>query len=62
MSNHVSICLETVLVSLQDRCKVCAKDTMAQKIILDTHQMVLLGDEPQVEAHVDPFGDSAILY
>ena len=61
MSNHVSIRLETVLVSLQDRCKVCTKDTMAQKIILDTHQMVLLGDEPQVEAHFGPFGDSAIL-
>ena len=62
MSNHVSIRLETVLVSLQDRCKVCTKDTMAQKIILDAHQMVLLGDEPQVEAHFGPFGDSAILY
>ena len=61
MSNIVLICLETVLVSLQDRCKVCAKDTMAQKIILDAHQMVLLGDEAQVEARFGPFGDSANL-
>ena len=35
MSNHVSIRLDMVLVSVQDRCKFCAKDTMAQKIILD---------------------------
>ena len=34
---------------LQDRCKVCAKHTMAQKSFW-THQMVLLGDEAQVEA------------
>ena len=31
MSNLVSIRLETVLVSLQDRCTDCAKHTMAQK-------------------------------
>ena len=60
MLNHVSICLETVLVSLQDRCKVCGKHTMAQKLFW-THQMVLLGDEAQVEARLGPFGDSATL-
>ena len=42
MGNLVSICLETVLVSLQDRCKVCAKHNMAQKSFW-TNQMVLLG-------------------
>ena len=57
MQNLVSIHLETVLVSLQDRCKVCAKHTMAQKSFW-THQMVLLGDEVQVEAHFGLFGDS----
>ena len=31
MLNLISIHLETVLVSLQDRCTVCAKHTMAQK-------------------------------
>ena len=41
--------LETVLVSLHDRCTVCAKHTMAQKSFL-AHPMVLLGDEAQVEA------------
>ena len=34
MSNLVSIHLESVLASMQDRCIVCAKHTMAQKIIL----------------------------
>ena len=57
MSNIVSIHLETVLVSLQDRCAVCAKHTMAQKSFW-THQMVLLGDEAQVEARLGLFGDS----
>ena len=55
-----SICLETMLVSLHDRCTVCAKHTMAQKSFW-THQMVLLGDEAQTEARFGPFGDSANL-
>ena len=58
MWNLVSIHLETVLVSVQDRCTVCAKHTMAHKSFW-THQMVLLGDEAQVEARFGPFGDSA---
>ena len=28
-------CLETVLVSVQDRCMVCAKRTIGSEIILD---------------------------
>ena len=60
MSNIVSIHLETVLVSLQDSCVVCAKHTMAQKLFW-THQMVLLGDKAQVEARFGPFGDSVNL-
>ena len=60
MSNHVSVRLEMVLVSVQDRCKVCAKHTMALKSFW-THQMVLPGDEAKVEAHFSPFGDSANL-
>jgi hypothetical protein len=31
MWNLVLVCLETVLVSAQDRCMVCAKRTIAQK-------------------------------
>ena len=58
MSYIISIRLEVVLVSLQDRCAVCAKHTMAQKSFW-THQMVLLVDEAQVETHCGPFGDSA---
>ena len=60
MSNLVSIRLETMLVSVQDRCMVCAKHTTAQKSFW-TLQMVLLGDEAQVEACFGPFGDSANL-
>ena len=60
MSNIVSIRSEMVLVSLQDRCAVCAKHTMAQKSFW-THQMVLLGDEAQVQARFGPFGHSVTL-
>jgi hypothetical protein len=35
MWNLVSVCLETVLVSLQYRCTVCAKRTIGSEIILD---------------------------
>jgi hypothetical protein len=33
--NLVSVRLETVLVSVQERCTVCAKHTIGSKIILD---------------------------
>ena len=56
MWNLVSIHLETVLVSLQDRWKVGAKHTMAQKSFW-THPMELLGDVGHVESCFDPFGD-----
>jgi hypothetical protein len=35
MANLVLICLVTVLVSVQDRCMVCAKRTIGSGIILD---------------------------
>ena len=60
MSNHVSVRLETVLVSVQDRCMVCAKRTVGSETVLDA-PMVLLGDEAQVEARFGPFGDNANL-
>ena len=44
MWNVASFCLETVLVSVQDKCMVCATCTIAQKSFW-THSMVLLGDE-----------------
>ena len=35
MSNLVLIRLDMVLVSVQDRCTVCAKHTMGLEIVLD---------------------------
>jgi hypothetical protein len=55
MRNLVSVCLEIVLLSVQDRCMVCAERTIG----LDwMHLMVLFGDEAQVEARFGLFGDS----
>ena len=56
MSNLVSVRLETVLVSAQERYMVCAKRTIGSEIILD-HPMELQGDVGHVESHFDPFGD-----
>jgi hypothetical protein len=52
--------LETVIVSVQDRCMVCARRTSAQKSFW-THLMVPQGDEPQVVARFGPLEDSANL-
>ena len=60
MLNLVLIRLDMVLVSVQDRCTVCAKHTIHSGIILDT-PMVLLGDETQVDAHFGLFGHTANL-
>ena len=60
MWNLASFRLKTVLVSVQDRCTVCARRTIGTVIILDA-SMVLLGDEDQVEAHFGSFGDSVNL-
>ena len=60
-SRLVSVSLEKVLVSMQDRCTVCAKRTTGSEIVLDAHPMVLLGDKAQVDAHFSLFGGSANL-
>ena len=60
MWNVVSVRLEIVLVSAQDRCTVCAKRTIGSVIIFDA-PMVLLGEETQLEARFSPFGDSVNL-
>ena len=60
MWNLVLVYLEIVLVSVQDRCMVCAKRTMGVDIVFNA-PMVLLGDEAQMEARFSPFGDSANL-
>jgi hypothetical protein len=60
MWNLVSVRMETVLVSVQDRCMVCAKRTIVSKIILDAPN-----DTPWRRgtsgARFNPFGDSANL-
>jgi hypothetical protein len=60
MWNLVSVCLETVLVSVQDCRTVYAKCTTGSEIIW-THMMELLGDVGHVESRFGPFGDSATL-
>ena len=57
MWNLISVRLEIVLVSVQDRCMVCAKRTIDSEIIW-THPMELLVDMGHVESHFRPFGDS----
>ena len=56
----VSVCLEIVLMSVQDRCTICAKRTIGLNIVFNA-PMVLLGDKAQVEACFCLFGDSANL-
>ena len=60
MWNPVSDRSEIVLVSVQDRCTVCAKRTIGLDIVLNA-PMVLLGDEAQVEARFSLFRDSTNL-
>jgi hypothetical protein len=54
------VCLETLLVLVEDRCTVYAKLTIGSESFR-TLAMVLLGDEAQVQAGLSPFGDSANL-
>jgi hypothetical protein len=58
--NLVLVCLERMLVSVQDRCMVCTEHAIGIEIILDALGG-LEGDEAQVEARFGPFGDSATL-
>ena len=48
------------IVSVQDRCTVCAKRNIGLDIVFNA-PMGLLGDEAQVEAHFSPCGDSVNL-
>ena len=60
MPNHVSVRLEMALVSVQDRCTICAKRTIGIDSVINA-PMVLLDDEAQVEARFSPCGESANL-
>ena len=57
MWNLFSVHLEIVLVSVQDRCTVCAECTIGSEIILDAPN----GHEAQAEACFGPFGGGANL-
>jgi hypothetical protein len=60
MWNLTCFSLETLLVSVQDWCTVCAKCTIDSEIVL-MQPIVLLGDEAQLKACFGLFGDSANL-
>ena len=60
MWNLVSVNLEIVLVSVQDRCTVGAKCTIGSEIISDAPDGTQ-GDKAQVEARYGPIGGSAYL-
>jgi hypothetical protein len=45
-----------VLVSMHDRCTVCAKRTIGSEIVLDAPDSTP-GDEAQMEARFGPFRD-----
>jgi hypothetical protein len=60
MWNLISVPLETVLGSVQDRCSVCTKCTIGSKIIFDAPDGTP-SDEAQVKAQFGLFGDSANL-
>ena len=57
MWNLVSVHLETVLVSVQDSSTDRGNRTIGSESFWK-HPMVPLGDEAQVDARFNPFGDS----
>jgi len=61
MWNLTSFLKEIVLVSVQDRCMVCARRTIGSDKSFWTHLMVPLGDEAQVEARFGPLEKVLIL-
>jgi hypothetical protein len=60
MWNLILVHLKTVLVSVQDKCTICAKHTVGTEIVLDTPNGTL-SYEAQVEARFSPIGDSGKL-
>ena len=60
MWNLVSVDLEIVLVSVQDRCTVGANCTIGSEIVSDAPDGTQ-GDKAQVEARYGPIGGSAYL-
>ena len=58
MWNLLSVRLDTVLVSVQNRCTVCAKCTIGSEIVTDVPNGTPRC-KAQVEACFSPFGGSA---
>ena len=56
----VSVCLEIVLISKQDRFTVCAEHAIGSESV-GMNLIVLLGDVGEMEARFSPFGDSVNL-
>jgi hypothetical protein len=54
------VCLEIVLILVQDRCTVCVERTIGSKIVW-MHQVELQGDVGHVESCSSLFSDSAIV-
>ena len=57
MWNLLLVCLEIVLVSVQDRCMICTKRTIRSEILLHAPD-VTPRDVGLVECHLFLFGDS----
>jgi hypothetical protein len=52
-----SVCLEIVLILMQDRCTVCTEHTLGSYIVLDA-PLELVSDVGRVESSFSPVGDS----
>jgi hypothetical protein len=55
------ITLEVVLISMQDRCTVCAIHAIGSEVVLGIYPIELPGDVGQEEARLGPFGESVNL-
>ena len=56
----ISVCLDIVLILMQDWCMLCAERTIASEIVLDAPDGTTRR-RGSVEARYGPFGDSANL-
>jgi hypothetical protein len=56
----ILVSLEIVLISMQDRCLICAERAIGSEEFW-AHPMEYLGDVGQLEAHFGPFGESVNL-
>jgi hypothetical protein len=57
MWNLILVCLEIVLILMQDRCTICAERTISSEMFW-THPMECLGDMGHAKSRFGTFGDS----